>query len=121
MQAWLLGVVIHFAVRQLATFKKSIDWSKVKRDLEERVRALIPGKLFDDIAVSIANSALDSIQAVLGAGDRIEVVLKLLAEDKVSQAVEKVLSYLKEHLEDPKLLMSENDIKIQKLLTEVMV
>lgn len=94
LERWAIGIVISFILRQLAKFQKTLDWAKVKADAEVRVRALVPGTWFDDEAVALVNMVIDRAAEVLSQGDAIEQLLKLLAEQKWTEA----LSMLKDLL-----------------------
>ena len=88
LERWAIGIVIAFIVRQIGKFGKTIDWTKVKADVDVRVRALVPGEWFDDEAVDLVNSVLDRAALVLTQEAAIEEVLKLAAAGKWSEAVE---------------------------------
>jgi len=61
MPDFLIRLAITFVVRQLAKFGRDTDWDKVKVDLDQRVRKLVPGNFFDDAAVEIVFTAVDAI------------------------------------------------------------
>ncbi len=75
----VLNMVVSFVLRQLAKFGKDIDWAKVKSDLGERVRQLVPGTWFDEEAVALVNAALDAVKIALGAQDDWDTLLRALA------------------------------------------
>lgn len=85
-ERWLIQSVIAFALRQLAKFKDSIDWAKVKEDVEVRVRKLIPGTWFDDEGVAIANAILDRAQVVISSADDIKEILDHVAASEWEKA-----------------------------------
>lgn len=87
MQKMVISFVISFVMRQLEKFQTTIDWNQVQKDLDDRIRALIPGTWFDDEAVSYVNIALTAIKSALGQGDAIKNILTLLADQKNTDAV----------------------------------
>lgn len=87
LEKWLVGVVIAFVLRQLAKFKDTVDWVKVKADLDLRVRALVPGTWFDDEAAAIVGLVMDRVIAVLSQGDQVKVILELLAAEQWAAAL----------------------------------
>jgi hypothetical protein len=119
MQSWIISIVIQFVLRQLGKFTDKLDWVKVKRDLDERIRSLLPGTWFDDEAVSIVNAALESIKSILTARDKIKPILELLAHEKFGEAAKMLLDLLKSHLGSVPLC--EADCKVRNLLHEVKV
>lgn len=76
---WLASIVINFILRQLDELAHDIDWAKLKVELDAKVRALVPGTMFDAFAVSIVNAILDRAQVVLAKKDQVEALLKLIA------------------------------------------
>lgn len=87
LERWAIGLVIAFVVRQLEKFGTTIDWAKVKKDAEVRLRALVPGTWFDDEVVAIANTVIDRAAEVLAQGAAIEDLLKLVAAGDWAGAV----------------------------------
>ena len=94
LERWALNLVIAFIMRQLAKFGQTIDWAKVKADLDERVRALVPGTWFDDEVVALVNMVLDRCAEVLAHGAAIEALLKLLADQKWDEALQALKALL---------------------------
>lgn len=87
MNRMVMSVVISFVMRQLQKFQTTIDWDQVQKDLDDRVRALVPGSWFDDEAVQYVNIALSAIKATLGQSDKIQSILTLLADQKTQDAI----------------------------------
>jgi len=85
-QKWVIQMAISFVMRQLAKWGSSIDWAKVKADVEERVKALVPGEWFDSEAVAIVMALLDAAASVLSASAELEKIVKLAAEGKFPEA-----------------------------------
>lgn len=86
LERWAISMAISFVMRQLSKFLGSIDWSKVKVDLEQRVRDLVPGTWFDSEAVAVCMALVDAVAAILASQDELEQVLKLLADQKWQEA-----------------------------------
>jgi hypothetical protein len=61
LDAFLLQIVRWFIERQVMKWGKALDWTKVKSDLEIRVKALVPGDQFDSIAAYLAGMFVDVI------------------------------------------------------------
>jgi hypothetical protein len=78
-EKWLIGMVVAFVLRQVAKFRDTIDWAKVKADLDARVTALVPGVFFDSEAVALVNALLDRIVMVLGDTADLQKILDALA------------------------------------------
>lgn len=74
-----MSMAISFVLKQLDKFKGTIDWAKVEADLDERVRALIPGTWFDDDAVNFVNSIMDGVKYVLADDSKVKGLLQQLA------------------------------------------
>ena len=74
-----LNLVIGFVLRQVAKWQEGVDFSKVKADLDERVKALVPGAFFDDEAIYLVNNAIDVIAAILANTTELKVILDLVA------------------------------------------
>lgn len=97
---WVISYLIGFVMRQLATFQHSIDWTKVKTDLDVRLRAMIPGQILDNEAVLILNTALDEIAKMLASTDKLQAILNLLAAEKWVEAGQELLTMLMEAVQD---------------------
>ena len=117
MHSWLISIVISFVLRQLAKFTDSIDWDKVQKDLDERVRQIVPGTWFDDEAVKIVDIAFLTIKRVLKAQDKIQSILQLLAEQKFPEAATLLKRILTEHLNINSLTVEES--KFRQILRHV--
>lgn len=74
-----LRLVIQFALRQLEKFKHSIDWAKVKLDVEPLVRKFVPGTWFDQDAVDAVNQFVDLAACALAQTGALDEILNLLA------------------------------------------
>lgn len=85
-QKWVIQMAISFVMRQLSKWGESIDWAKVKADVEERVRALVPGEWFDSEAVAVVMALLDAAASVLSATADLEKIVKLAVDGKFPEA-----------------------------------
>ena len=65
MQKYIIEMVIAFVLTQLARFKGSTDWAKLRAEVEVVVRASVPGEIFDNAAVSMCNAVIDGLQSAL--------------------------------------------------------
>jgi len=86
MKTWLLQVVIKFALKQVAKWQNSIDWAKVKGNVEKFVREEMPGEILDDEAVELCFSVLDAVAAALSASEDLEKIVKLCVDGKLEEA-----------------------------------
>lgn len=88
LEKWIVSIVISFVLRQVAKFKESTDWVKVRADLETRVKDLVPGSWFDSEAVLIVDLILCKIEEALGAADVLQDLLeKVAAQDWAGAAL----------------------------------
>ncbi len=97
-QRMVISFVISFVMKQLEKFKGSIDWTLVQKDLDTRIRALVPGSWFDDEACAVVDAALASFKAVLGEGADLKKVLELLAGQEYSEAAQLLKDIVLGHL-----------------------
>lgn len=97
-QKWVISMAITFMMRQLAKWQKGIDWPKVKADLAERVRALIPGEWLDAEAVSLMETLVDAAAAVLAANEVLEQIINLVVAGKYQDAWAILRDLLLKHL-----------------------
>ena len=118
MQSWLISIVISFVLRQIEKFNNTIDWKKVEADLDEKIRAIIPGKWFDDEAVALVNIVLATIKAVLLEKDHLKEILVLISEQKFSAAAQLLIKLIKSHIEKKEFISLDHD-KLMKLLPKV--
>jgi hypothetical protein len=82
MQTWVYGMVIAFIVRQIGKFGTDTKWGLVKKDLDVRVAAVVPGAYWDDEAVQGANAIVDAVAAALqDAADLQMIAEKIVAKD----------------------------------------
>ncbi|MES3012647.1 MAG: hypothetical protein V4750_02820 [Pseudomonadota bacterium] len=88
MDRLIMKLLVSFVMRQIEKFGHSIDWAKVKADLKPRIEALVPGKWFDDEAVTAVNSVLDAAAKALSATADLQKILDLLAAEKWAEALE---------------------------------
>ena len=98
MPDFLIRLAITFVVRQLAKFGRDTDWDKVKVDLDQRVRKLVPGNFFDDAAVEIVFTAVDAIAEILTEEESWVKLLTLLAAGKTQEAVDLLIKLVKDRL-----------------------
>lgn len=85
---WIIAMAISFVIRQLEKWREMLDWEMVKKDAEERVRALIPGDWFDDEAVSMVMTLINVVQKVLSESEQIQDIFEYLADGKFQEAWE---------------------------------
>lgn len=106
-KSWLIQAAIAFAMRQLAKWQGAIDWAKVKVDAAIRVRELVPGILFDEMAVKLVDSVIDMIAAVLADQADIAKIVALLVDGKMSEAMEALKKLIVEKFKSPGMVSDE--------------
>lgn len=94
MSSFIANLVIGFIVRQIQKFQQSIDWAIVKRDVDIRVKAIVPGDWLDDEAVLAVNALIDRAAKVLSNSAAIEKIMRLAADEKWADAFNAVVSLL---------------------------
>lgn len=84
----IVTLVISFIVQTWSVREKSIDWSKVRKNVVAKVREFIPGSLFDDAAQVVAERVVGLVeQAVRNLSpDEVATALKLLTQKKFRDA-----------------------------------
>jgi hypothetical protein len=93
----LIGMVASFVTRQVQKFADDLDISKVKADLDVRVRALVPGDFLDEEACNLTNQATDIVYGFIK-GDTDDRCVKLMVEGKYAEAMALALAYAKAQL-----------------------
>ncbi len=58
----VVGMIFSFVLRQLDKFKSSLDWVKLKADMDERIKKAIPIAWLTPAIQSLADIVLDDIQ-----------------------------------------------------------
>lgn len=86
-QSWIVGLVLTFVVRQVAKFNENFDWHEFVADLNERVRKLVPGEMFDSYAVSLVEALLNGLRQVLASEDALAEIGKYAADGKWDEAI----------------------------------
>lgn len=89
-----IDLAVHFAVRQLAKYSTTIQWDKVKADLSKRVKDLIPGEFFDELAVTLLNKTIDVVAKFTADEVEMNAIIDLLQEKKFNEAFNKVRGFV---------------------------
>jgi hypothetical protein len=95
---WAISMAITFMMRQLSKWQGSIDWAKVKADLAERVKAVVPGEWLDAEAVAIMSMLVDAVAAVLAANSVLEQIIKMIVDGKYQDAWAMLRELLLKHI-----------------------
>lgn len=111
-KSWLINLAITFIIRQIAKFNETLDWEKVSADLEARVRALIPGDMFDSSAVAVVNAVLAGAKQVLADEEALAHIVKLAAAGDWERAI----AALKDLLVGAWNTQTEEELEVQSLL-----
>lgn len=104
---WLIKAAIAFGLRQFAKWRDKIDWVRVIRDLEPRIRDFVPGTVLDDQAVSLMRSVIEMLAQLLKDTQDIEKLLGHIAAGDMSAALEVLKDMIKEHFKLPNPFVSE--------------
>lgn len=112
----VLPLVISFVVRQLEKFKESIDWEKVKHDLDIRIKEIVPGSWFDDEACAVGHAAVGMIQGVLSKSSDIKKLLEMLAGKKYDQAIAFIKELILGKLLFSSVPLSDEECKLKSCL-----
>lgn len=110
-QNLIISKVVSFILDRLNTFQSGINWDLVTTDLDEKVRAIVPFTIFDNLAVDLANSTLKMIREALGSSDVLGRVIVLLSQQEYSQAADLLTSSVAAYLEGKPQSMAEVNIK----------
>ncbi len=87
MPKFILNMLIGFVIRALVKWGEAIDWALVKQDAAERIRALVPGIMFDDEVVKLANLLFDAAAKITGEAEAIQNIVELMAAGKFDEAL----------------------------------
>lgn len=85
-QKWVISMAISFVMRQIGKWGTSIDWAKVKKDVADRIAALVPGEWFDAEATAAVLAFVDVAQKVLAATEDLQKIVQLVVENKIPEA-----------------------------------
>jgi len=96
--ATLIDMAITFIIRQVDKFAEQVDWTKVKADLDTRVRDLIPGDFVDEFAVAILNKTVDIVSVLLKDEEMMTKLVALLREKKYAEAALSLRQFVKDQL-----------------------
>ena len=88
------NIVIGVVLDRLAKFRADTDWTKVKIDADTKVRSIIPGAAFDDVAVRACNAAIDKIRSAMGETAEAEKVLSFLATGDFGGAAKELMQHV---------------------------
>ncbi len=112
-QRMVIGKVVSLVLGRLNVFQNQIDWNLVQKDLDDKVRAIVPFSLFDDLACELANSALSTIRQALGSSDKIGEILNLLANQEYSEAAQLLTSSVVEYMNSDQSAQSMAQLNIK--------
>jgi hypothetical protein len=88
------NLLVSFFLRQLAKFSRSLDKVQLRVDLEDRIRKLVPGELFDDAMVDFSIRVLDILFTLLEIEEKAVLLIKLVADKKYEEALTYLLEYV---------------------------
>ncbi len=77
---WVIAVIVSFVMKQIEKFGTTIDFVKLKAEVDVIVRDAIPGTWFDDDGVNAVNSVLDALSRALHSTAALESIIVLIAE-----------------------------------------
>jgi hypothetical protein len=87
---WIAQAAALFAVRQVAKYGLSINWTHVRVDVTQRVEKLMPGDMLDKAAVTVAMTVVDKIQTICTSADALAKLTKLALDGKWDEALKLV-------------------------------
>jgi len=90
MPTWIVNLVVGFVIRQIKKYGESLNWAKVKADVEAQLKTLLPDWL-EGAVIELALKALDILSGVITSE-----ALKSIAEKLVSGDVAGALAELKD-------------------------
>lgn len=85
---WIAQAAGIFAVRQVAKYGMSVNWSSVRSDVQIRVKQLIPGEMLDKAGADIAGEVVDKIQTLVTSGDALAQLVKFATDGNWAEAWE---------------------------------
>lgn len=94
LESMLKQMFLSFFLRQLAKFGENLDKAKLRADLDERVRKLIPGEVFDDAMSEFAIRILDCLFALLSLENEAIKIIELLNQKKYEEALTYLVNYV---------------------------
>jgi len=77
MEKWAIHFAIAFALRQIAKFHDTVDWTKVKAGLDVRIAGALPGSWLDSEATREANWVIDAFAKGLTKKDELQKLIDL--------------------------------------------
>jgi len=94
---YILEIVVVFFIRQLARYTEGLDFELFRKDLEERMRKVIPGECLDEIGVQFMNTILDGLVYLISNAELSGVVEALKNKD-FALAIELVKNSLQQYI-----------------------
>lgn len=119
MESLVVRMVISFVMSQLHKLNGKLDWQMIKSQVDEHVRAMVPGTWFDDQACAFVDSTLAALQAVLQEEEAIKQVLMLVAAQKYSEVMALLKGLLGGYLSRPAFAYSDADMKVYQAVSMV--
>jgi hypothetical protein len=95
LQKMLLPIIVGFCLRQAHKFGGSIDWTKVKADVNVRVCKIIPGVMFDATACAFADHVVDACADFLK-GAALDKITEHLIKGEFNEALADLFAFVKE-------------------------
>jgi hypothetical protein len=94
---FLVAIAVNFAIRQTEKFGQSLDMVKLRADFETRVRDLVPGAIWDDAAVALADKIFN-VFAELFTSEILASVVEDLLDKKYAESFAHFERYVLEQL-----------------------
>jgi hypothetical protein len=85
-QRLIMGWVLSFLLKEIEKAEGAIKWDELRKELDEKVRYLLPGTWFDDEGVALCDGMLGICQRALGDDAAEKRILQLLAARKYADA-----------------------------------
>jgi hypothetical protein len=84
--SWILKAIVAFVTRQVGKYLESVDFETVRKDLEIRLRDLVPGTILDDAAVEAMDFVIKAIKRFLANAMEAKNVLEHLRAGDINFA-----------------------------------
>lgn len=94
---YIFELVVVFFVRQVAKYLESFEFELYRKDVELRIRDLIPGTAFDEIGVSFFNTLMDGLVFLITNAE-LSGVIEAIKNNDLMLAMELVKTSLKNYI-----------------------
>jgi hypothetical protein len=86
LRRFLIGLVVRFLSGQFGQWRDSLDWTKIRGDVEDLIRDFIRNDFLANEAVRWSMALIDVAESILQAQKEIEEIIGLIADSKFDEA-----------------------------------